>query len=33
VVLFDATDVNNINIVKDFVYSLSSGKQKVCAMV
>ena len=31
-VLFDATDVNNIKIVKDFVYSLSSGKQKVCAM-
>ena len=31
-VLFDATDVNNIKIVKDFVYSLSSVKQKVCAM-
>ena len=31
-VLFDATDVNNIKIVKDFVYSLSSGKQTVCAM-
>ena len=31
-VLFDATDVNNIKIVKDFVYSYSSGKQKVSAM-
>ena len=31
-VLFDATDVNNIKIVKDFVYGYSSGKQKVSAM-
>ena len=31
-VLFDATDVNNIKIVKDFVYSYSSGKQKFSAM-
>ena len=31
-VLIDATDVNNIKIVKDFVYSYSSGKQKVSAM-
>ena len=31
-VLFDATDVNNIKIIKDFVYSFSSGKQKVSVM-
>ena len=31
-VLFDATDVNNIKIVIDFVYNYSSGKQKVSAM-
>ena len=31
-VFFDATDVNNIKIIKDFVYNFSSGKQKVSAM-
>lgn len=31
-VLFDATDVNNIKIVKVFVYSYSSGKQIVSAI-
>jgi hypothetical protein len=31
-VLFDATDVNNVKIVKDFVYRFASGKQKAIAM-
>ena len=31
-VLFHANEINNIKIVKDFVYSFSSGKQKVSAM-
>ena len=31
-VLFDATDVDNFKIVKDFVYSFSCGKQKVSVM-
>ncbi|MFL2564023.1 MAG: DUF6913 domain-containing protein [Flavobacteriales bacterium] len=31
-VLFDTTDVNDIKIIKDFVYSFSSGKQKVSVM-
>lgn len=31
-VLFDATEVKNIKLVKDFVYSFASGKHKVHAM-
>ncbi len=31
-VLFDATYINDVKIIKDFVYRFASGKQKVSAM-